>query len=199
MTIIRTLTDSQKRRVAGRQRFRCAGSIDVNCIPGYTCPLSSSMNGNFDEAFWEIDHIQELRENGTDDLSNLQALCPSCHKVKTGRTTTRLSKQTLTAPVEGESEEEEEEEEETPRAKKTLLIFKDLQPIIQDSTSIYAYDGNTNTILGEGKILLELNKILYENEHCSANGFITKFGKKNVWRDLRILKDGVYTRLLHLK
>lgn len=29
-----------------------------------------------------IDHIEELNDNGTDELENLQILCTSCHKMK---------------------------------------------------------------------------------------------------------------------
>jgi 5-methylcytosine-specific restriction endonuclease McrA len=39
----------------------------------------------FDESGYDIDHIQELRHGGTNDITNLQALCPPCHRVKTAR------------------------------------------------------------------------------------------------------------------
>jgi len=82
--MIRNVTESQKKRVAGRQRYTCAASVE-----DYACP----MNGQpFDESGYEIDHIKELREGGTNDLSNLQALCVSCHRVKTSRSTTSISK-----------------------------------------------------------------------------------------------------------
>jgi len=82
--MIRNVTESQKRRVAGRQRFTCAGSV-----PDYVCPMKKEP---FDESGYEIDHIQELRDGGTNDLSNLQALCISCHRVKTSRMTTAMAK-----------------------------------------------------------------------------------------------------------
>ncbi len=31
----------------------------------------------------EVDHILNLAEGGTDELSNLQAICQECHKAKT--------------------------------------------------------------------------------------------------------------------
>lgn len=78
----RKVSDSQKKRVAGRQRYRCAASV-LN----YKCPL----NGDpFDESGYEIDHIQELRDGGNNDISNLQALCPMCHRVKTSRKTSEI-------------------------------------------------------------------------------------------------------------
>lgn len=33
--------------------------------------------------FWEVDHVKELADGGTNDLDNLQTLCMWCHKVKT--------------------------------------------------------------------------------------------------------------------
>lgn len=33
----------------------------------------------------EVDHIINIAEGGTDDDSNLQALCIPCHKAKTAR------------------------------------------------------------------------------------------------------------------
>jgi len=82
--MIRNVTESQKRRVAGRQRFKCAASI-----PDYTCPLKGEP---FDESGYEIDHIKELRDGGSNDLENLQALCIMCHRVKTVRMTSAMSK-----------------------------------------------------------------------------------------------------------
>lgn len=84
LAMLRSVTESQKKRVAGRQRYKCAASI-----PEYTCPLKGEP---FDESGYEIDHIKELRDGGTNDLTNLQALCISCHRVKTSRMTTAMSK-----------------------------------------------------------------------------------------------------------
>ena len=85
--MLRSVTESQKKRVAGRQRYKCAASI-----PEYTCPLKGEP---FDESGYEIDHIKELRDGGTNDLTNLQALCISCHRVKTSRMTTAMSKKEI--------------------------------------------------------------------------------------------------------
>lgn len=79
----RKVSDSQKKRVAGRQRYRCAASVS-----NYSCPLNGEP---FDESGYEIDHIQELRDGGSNDISNLQALCPMCHRVKTTRKTNEVS------------------------------------------------------------------------------------------------------------
>jgi len=53
---------------------------------GYICPLwNSPRSGKFDESGSEIDHIIEVSHGGTNDLINLQKLCPCCHAVKTKR------------------------------------------------------------------------------------------------------------------
>jgi hypothetical protein len=39
--------------------------------------------GSFDKSMYHIDHIVELQHGGTNHHSNLQALCPQCHAVKT--------------------------------------------------------------------------------------------------------------------
>lgn len=78
----RKVSESVKKQVAGRQRYKCA------TIPNYNCPLK---NEPFDEAGYDIDHIIELRNGGSNDISNLQALCPACHRVKTTRNTAKVS------------------------------------------------------------------------------------------------------------
>ena len=49
----------------------------------YICPQWKYYNGSFDKSMYHIDHITELRHGGTNHHSNLQALCPQCHSVKT--------------------------------------------------------------------------------------------------------------------
>lgn len=69
-------------------RTHCANH-PVNFAPGcrgYICPLwRNGGNGEFDESGMQIDHIVEFSHGGTNDPSNLQALCPCCHAVKTRR------------------------------------------------------------------------------------------------------------------
>jgi 5-methylcytosine-specific restriction endonuclease McrA len=77
----RKVSESVKKQVAGRQRYKCA------TLPNYSCPLK---NEPFDEAGYDIDHIVELRNGGSNDISNLQALCPACHRVKTTRNTANI-------------------------------------------------------------------------------------------------------------
>lgn len=41
---------------------------------------------------FEVDHIVELRDGGTDTYDNLQALCPNCHSLKTRANTLKRDK-----------------------------------------------------------------------------------------------------------
>ena len=83
----RTLTDSQKRTIAGKQRYKCA------TITNYECPLwNGNRDGSFDESGYEIDHIIEFSLTQNDNVDNLQALCLLCHRVKTKRFTQKRKK-----------------------------------------------------------------------------------------------------------
>lgn len=82
--LARKVTAAVKKRVAGKQRFTCAANVS-----DYTCPLGGNP---FDEAGYEIDHIVELCNGGTNDESNLQALCLMCHRVKSNRNSTKQKK-----------------------------------------------------------------------------------------------------------
>jgi len=77
MSTKRKVTAAVKKQVAGTQRFTCAGNVE-----GYSCPLSGTP---FDEAGYEIDHIIPLADGGSNETSNLQALCLMCHRVKSNR------------------------------------------------------------------------------------------------------------------
>ena len=69
------------------QSNQCANSPynqATGCL-NYICPMWKSNGGYFDESGFEIDHIVEVTHGGTNELSNLQVLCPCCHSVKTKR------------------------------------------------------------------------------------------------------------------
>jgi len=85
----RKLTDAIKKRIAGNQYFKCANSPDITLkgLGKYKCPLWEKhgiIKGSFDASGYDIDHIIEFSITGNDSDENLQALCPSCHRVKTG-------------------------------------------------------------------------------------------------------------------
>ena len=73
----RKVTAAKKKQIAGRQHFTCSANIK-----DYKCPLKGNP---FDESGYEIDHIVELCNGGSNEDTNLQALCIMCHRVKTSR------------------------------------------------------------------------------------------------------------------
>lgn len=83
----RNVTPGTKKLVAGRQRYMCAATVN-----GYVCPLAGMP---FDEAGYEIDHILSLKDGGTNEPSNLQALCLMCHRVKSTRSSVGTSKKAV--------------------------------------------------------------------------------------------------------
>ena len=70
------ISAEKKLLIAGEQRFRCAGDRT-------RCPCWILNEGSFDESGFEIDHSPAWREACRSDRSVLQALCHSCHALKT--------------------------------------------------------------------------------------------------------------------
>lgn len=85
----RNVTAGTKKLVAGKQRYTCKANVS-----GYACPLKGAP---FDEAGYEVDHIVPLSEGGSNDVSNLQALCLMCHRVKSNRASAGKPKKTVTS------------------------------------------------------------------------------------------------------
>jgi HNH endonuclease len=88
--LVRKLSEAQKKLIAGAQSYKCANSPDKSLrgIENFKCPQwmkPGIYKGSFDESGYDIDHILEFSAGGTDDDDNLQALCKSCHSVKTKR------------------------------------------------------------------------------------------------------------------
>lgn len=93
----RNVSESVKKQIAGRQKFRCANSTNVTLIglENCSCPLweiDGMDKGLFGESCYEIDHIVEHSISHNDDEKNLQALCLMCHSVKTKRFATIRAK-----------------------------------------------------------------------------------------------------------
>ena len=85
----RSVTNAQKKQVAGTKYYQCSNKPGSNLkgLEGYICPLWNKKDnpGMFDESGYDIDHINEHSITGDDSSENLQALCPCCHRVKTNR------------------------------------------------------------------------------------------------------------------
>ena len=65
------LPEPKRRKIAARQNWRCAN-------PNGKCKLKDC-----DLEEYDVDHIVALALGGADDESNMQALCPACHRKKT--------------------------------------------------------------------------------------------------------------------
>lgn len=76
-----------KEALLKKQSNKCANNPDIPAIgtKGYMCPMWMLYAGDFDESGVQYDHIVEHSDGGTNQIENLQALCPSCHAVKTKR------------------------------------------------------------------------------------------------------------------
>lgn len=61
----RNVSEAAKKRVAALQRWNCAACCELL------------------DATFEVDHVVALWRGGSNDASNLQALCPRCHREKT--------------------------------------------------------------------------------------------------------------------
>lgn len=85
----RRITNATRKKIAGRQSYKCANRPKSNLkgLENYKCPLWQKQEdrGSFDESGFEIDHIIEHCLTADDSDDNLQALCKSCHNVKTKR------------------------------------------------------------------------------------------------------------------
>lgn len=71
----RCVSEKTKRIVAASQLWRC-----------FICRLLLT-------AFFEVDHVVTLAMGGGNEIGNLQALCPCCHRAKTHADMARLNAQ----------------------------------------------------------------------------------------------------------
>ena len=64
------MPEPKRRKIAARQGWKCANP-DGNC----------TLKGELQE--YDVDHVTPLLKGGEDNESNMQALCPACHRRKT--------------------------------------------------------------------------------------------------------------------
>jgi 5-methylcytosine-specific restriction endonuclease McrA len=64
------MPEPKRRKIATRQDWKCANP-DGNC----------TLKGELQE--YDVDHVIPLMAGGPDNESNMQALCPACHRRKT--------------------------------------------------------------------------------------------------------------------
>lgn len=76
-----------KQEILENQKYKCANKPTVYLynIEGYKCKLWQNKEnpGLMAKGGYEIDHRIEFALTRDNDIMNLQALCPECHKVKT--------------------------------------------------------------------------------------------------------------------
>lgn len=88
MSSRKAISASVKNAIAAKQQHKCA------TVEGYICPFQGK---TFDESGFQIDHFIEIADSGTNDMDNLQALCPCCHSFKT----LRSARERASKPKEG--------------------------------------------------------------------------------------------------
>jgi hypothetical protein len=81
----RYISNNIKQQVLQKQSYTCANSPFAPALNlhDYKCLLWICQNGLFDESGYDFDHIDEHCITSDNSISNIQALCPNCHRVKT--------------------------------------------------------------------------------------------------------------------
>lgn len=164
----KSISESIKKQVAGKQFFKCANSPNSNLkgLEGYNCPrwlLSGPNQGSFDESNYEIDHILEKSIGGSNDTTNLQALCHSCHGLKTKRFMSSVS------PAKSESNNKSDD----------ILIDIKKQELL-------------NKQLETEKLKLETEKLKLENEKLKTQLSQTDTKDSNTKQDQKIYKNVLF-------
>jgi hypothetical protein len=81
----RYISENIKKNVLQFQNYKCANNPNIPALNlnDYKCLLWICNDGNFDESGYDFDHIDEHSITSNNSISNIQALCPNCHRVKT--------------------------------------------------------------------------------------------------------------------
>lgn len=178
MTTREHLSDTIKKQVAGRQLYKCANNKEIELIglKGYKCPrwYSTYHNGDFDEAGYDIDHIEEYCLTQDHNIENLQALCKSCHSVKTKRFMSGKKHTKKKVKVDKKMDIYERFLDECTEEKKgekikTCLLY----PIFKE----WVTDNNYGKPIGRNNFIKEINKHV-KNKMMRIDN-TTTFGIKN--------------------
>ena len=80
----RYISPNIKYHILQNQNNKCANNPFRPAInlSDYMCLLWKTNSGFFDEAGYEIEHINEFSLTFNNSFDNIQALCPSCYRVK---------------------------------------------------------------------------------------------------------------------
>ena len=191
---VRKVSESVKKRIAGKQYFKCANKPNSNLVrlDNFSCPLwkiSGDEKGCFNESGYEIDHINEFSITKDDSENNLQALCLSCHSVKTKRFMSKKKGQLRNAVIDIDDSEE--------------IIDIDKQKPKMDFTHIkeeleYIYDGHLNEkrvanliykLYGDKYLYDRDGEIWYEIREAEYDGHVNK---QYIDELIRLRYDGKY-------
>ena len=108
----RNVTETMKKKVASGQKWNC--KICANML---------------DECY-EIDHIICIKDGGSNEETNLQALCPNCHRKKTNNDMAKKKEKINTNKEKDKERETKEREtkEKEPKEKKEKKETKEKEP-----------------------------------------------------------------------
>lgn len=76
------MTAQEKRTLQAFQKMITAAIDKLFMMHGPHCASCTRKMGPADD--WDLDHVLALENGGTDDDSNFQVLCETCHEAKTG-------------------------------------------------------------------------------------------------------------------
>lgn len=173
----RSLTEATKKIIAGKQYYKCANSPQSNleCLSGYLCPQWKTNEdtitiGSFDESGYEIDHIIEFVKTGDDSENNLQALCKSCHSVKTKRFLMKFKKNKPIRKVDNKIDSNSDKKLDS----KNVQITKRIKPLeritIKNFTDPYILPNKYSNRYSD-EDLEEIKKYMTESELSYINQF----------------------------
>ena len=80
----RWFSRGKERRKAISQQTR----MQIAYRQGYVCPICRKSLSSA----WDVDHIIRLADNGSNNPSNLQVICTSCHRIKTAKENSKDSR-----------------------------------------------------------------------------------------------------------